>query len=284
MMFSTLFPHASREVEEAVKNMNQKIDRAMVKDALPKPGGKPSPRRETAVMEPDIMAEYRKVAAEVGIDAAELNVEEFRNFLVEKDIPTFNLIEVVSYMDELVKKDNPTGFGWHWCPVRAKDAETPMTFGLPAQHSRQYDRQDVPASDFYESHMFQRWHQQGRISASTGAWINPAHANTDTGVQHVNTQASVPAPIDWRTVPTPFYTRTIPLHALKKIALIEREFTAAKVTFLVSDYTLAPHVVVDPDPFLMAVIPNAAVAHGKGRFIIDVWDEPGFGINKMLKP
>ncbi len=50
-----------------------------------------------------------------------------------------------------------------------------------------------------------------------------------------------------------------------------------------TEYTTQPHVVVNPDPFLMAVIPNSAVAHGKGRFIIDVWDEPGFGISRMVK-
>ena len=50
-----------------------------------------------------------------------------------------------------------------------------------------------------------------------------------------------------------------------------------------TDYTVTPHVVVNPDPFLMAVIPNSAVAHGKGRFIIDIWDEPGFGLERMLK-
>lgn len=37
------------------------------------------------------------------------------------------------------------------------------------------------------------------------------------------------------------------------------------------------------DPFLMAVVPNAKVREGVGRFIIDFWDEPGFGIDQMLK-
>jgi hypothetical protein len=92
-----------------------------------------------------------------------------------------------------------------------------------------------------------------------------------------------PRPHDWRSASSPAYTRTLPLHALKKIALVEKNFTAGRVMFLVTDYTIAPHVVINPDPFLMAVIPNSAVAHGKGRFIIDVWDEPGFGIDRMVK-
>jgi hypothetical protein len=42
-------------------------------------------------------------------------------------------------------------------------------------------------------------------------------------------------------------------------------------------------MVIRPDPFLMAVIPNPELEHGKGRFVIDVWDEPGFGIGSMVK-
>jgi len=38
-----------------------------------------------------------------------------------------------------------------------------------------------------------------------------------------------------------------------------------------------------PDPFLMAVVPNPNLARGIGRFVIDFWDEPGFGIEHMLK-
>ncbi len=79
------------------------------------------------------------------------------------------------------------------------------------------------------------------------------------------------------------YVRTIPLHALKKMARIEKEFGIGKVGFLVTDYVTEPHVVIQPDPFLMAVVPNVGVAKGVGRFIIDVWDEPGFGISQMMK-
>ena len=69
---------------------------------------------------------------------------------------------------------------------------------------------------------------------------------------------------------------------------------------MVSDYTVVPHVItktevvkpvpqpppprVNPDPFLMAVIPNGDVGYGVGTFIIDVWDEPGFGLEQRLKP
>lgn len=217
-------------------------------------------RIDRELMPEDALAEYRAVAQEVGVEYAALVVEEFRHFLAKRDIPTFNYQEVVRYMDEVAARDNPTKLGWHWCPVRAKDADTPMTFGRPSEIRRasigangRVIEEHFVASDYYESH---RHRPRGN-----GDWT----------------------PEDWRQARSRAYARTIPLHALKKIALIEREFNVGGVVFLVSDYTIAPHVIVDPDPFLMAVIPNNAVAHGKGRFIIDVWDEPGFGIERMIR-
>lgn len=223
------------------------------------------PRVDRNTMNEDNIAEYRRVAKEVGISDQDMLVEEFRLFLARKDWPVFNLLEVVSYMDDLTAKDNPTKLGWHWCPVRAKDAKTPMTFGRPSIDD--YGRSMKQASsDFYQSHRFNEWQNFGR-----GGFVTTLGAG------------NVPTPPDWRTMQSAAYTRTLPLHALKKVATIEREFKGGDVVFLVTDYTVAPHVVINPDPFLMAVIPNSAVAHGKGRFIIDVWDEPGFGIERMLK-
>ncbi len=232
---------------------------------------------DTNVMNAEHIADYRKTCEEIGVDAADILVEEFRHFLATKDIPTFNLAEVCAYMDELVARDNPTKLGWHWCPVRPKDADAPMTFGRMSVVESQMtyrengathqEKSRKPASDFYESHTF----RQMRDMRSHGMYREP---------------------IDFREHRSPAYTRTLPLHALKKIALIEREFTATNPVFLVTDYTLKAHQTnvahvdlrpVNPDPFLMAVIPNSAVSHGKGRFIIDVWDEPGFGIAQMMK-
>lgn len=256
-----------------------------------------TPRVDAGVLPEASIAEYRKVAGEIGIDASDMLVEEFRLFLAKNDIPTFNLGEVVSYMDEMAAKDNPTGFGWQWCPVRAKDAETPLTFGRPSEDRRNYNPpQTIAASDFYASHRFQEWSRGGggwHGGGGVGGWSSNANSHQTT--VHVHSASSEmqahidrmthspPQAHDWRKMPSPAYTRTLPLHALKKIALIERSFKSGKVVFLVSDYCVAPHVVVNPDPFLMAVIPNSAVAHGKGRFIIDVWDEPGFGIERMVK-
>jgi hypothetical protein len=33
----------------------------------------------------------------------------------------------------------------------------------------------------------------------------------------------------------------------------------------------------------MIVVNNAHLANGTGRFVIDFWDEPGFGIEQQLK-
>ncbi len=234
----------------------------------------PPPKIRAAVdrkiMNEATIAEYRAVAEEIGVDAADMLVEEFRIFLAKHDIPTFNLGEVTSYMDGMAAKDNPTGYGWHWCPVRPKDAAVPMTWGrassLVFRNGGGRDR--VAASDFYQSHRLDslRHHNIGGVIFSNSA----------------NGVVSAPALMDWREHPSPAYTRTLPLHALKKIAFVERSFKEG-VVFLVTDYEVAPHSVTGPDPFLMAVIPNSAVSHGKGRFVIDVWDEPGFGIDRMVK-
>ena len=77
------------------------------------------------------------------------------------------------------------------------------------------------------------------------------------------------------------YDRAVPIHALRKVAMIEKAFKG-DVGFLVNDYALAAHI-VNPDPFLMVVIPNPKLNIGIGRFVIDFWDEPGFGIEQMIK-
>lgn len=257
----------------------------------PAPARKIQPRVDTNTMTEDAIADYRATAKAIGISDQDILVEEFRLFLAKHDIPVFNHQEVVAYMDEIAAKDNPTGLGWHWCPVRDKDAEVPMWFGRPStedRYSSRGERKDIPSSDYYESHKFNEW------SNRRGGWIftHAASDNKLTNVQsmqamHDSARAEIlannAAPTDWRTLRSPAYTRTLPLHALKKIALIENGFTAGKVVFLVTDYTVAPHIIINPDPFLMAVIPNSAVSHGKGRFIIDVWDEPGFGITRMVR-
>jgi hypothetical protein len=183
-----------------------------------------------------------------------------------------------------------------------------MTFGRPSvmDYSLAMRPKKTIASDFYESHQFMEHERRngnglimqsgtisgGSISTYLAVSQDDARAIQQTQYQQMEmvraqmaqqAMQSPPRRLDWRTDASPAYTRTIPLHALKKVALIEKEYGVGKVAFLVSDYTTAPHQVVNPDPFLMAVVPNSAVGFGKGRFVIDVWDEPGFGIARMVK-
>lgn len=259
-------------------------------------GRKPLAAIDTGVMAAESIADYRATAEQIGLDAQDIAVEEFRHFLASKDIPSFNLREVVSYMDELVAKDNPTGLGWHWCPVRPKDSEAAMAWGQPSRYERgvymgaghSSKETKTAASDFYQSHNFRdtdSWGWSGGMVMMGSGSGEKKHVPTTAEIMQAEIDgkfqrhASIKA--FWNT-PAPAYTRTLPLHALKKIATIEKEF-AHRVTFLVTEYTTTPDIIISPDPFLMAVIPNSAVSHGKGRFIIDVWDEPGFGIERMLK-
>lgn len=77
------------------------------------------------------------------------------------------------------------------------------------------------------------------------------------------------------------YQHTIPLHALRKVAHIEKNFKRGKVAFMVSDYAPKPAIRY-PDPFLMVVVPNPEVRLGTGRFVIDFWEEPGFGLAQQF--
>lgn len=76
------------------------------------------------------------------------------------------------------------------------------------------------------------------------------------------------------------YDQTIPLHALRKVASITKAF-GDKVKLFISDYAPLESIVY-PDPFLLAVVPNPALNRGIGRFVIDFWDEPGFGLEQQL--
>jgi hypothetical protein len=214
----------------------------------------PAPRAVTDLLDPQAIAAYRQVARSVGVSDAALDIEEFRLFLDKHDLPVFNREEVVRYMDRVAQRDNPTGLGWHWAPMREKDAKIGVTFGTPSEQTER------PAAN--------------RASA-------PSMSRSPAS--------------DYYSDQTRPYTRILPLHVLQKIALVETEFRPDKVRFLVSDYTLTPHVVtrlaplppppVHPDPFLMAVVPNGNDdPHGLGTFVIDVWDEPGFGLQQRLKP
>lgn len=178
--------------------------------------------------------EYTKVAKEVGVDTSELDVERFKLFMVKHNLPIYDLKTVVNFMDKLAERDNPTGYGWHWLPLREKDKRIFIHFGKPSSQGRQYASAKTAGSDYF---------------------------NTQSNYARV-------------------YDKRMPLHALKRVALIEKNFVG-HVVFAVSDYATHPHI--KPDPFLLAIIPNQSLHEGVGRFVIDVWDEPGFGLDLMLR-
>lgn len=78
------------------------------------------------------------------------------------------------------------------------------------------------------------------------------------------------------------YGHVIPLRVLKRIELVEQAAAenGLHIYFAASDYATA--LDRKPDPFLMVMAHNPNLSVGVGRFIIDFWDEPGFGIEQML--
>jgi hypothetical protein len=153
------------------------------------------------------MAEYREVAKQVGISADDaLDIEALRHFLDRHDLPIFNRSEVSKYMDSIAAKTNPTGYGWEWRPVRAKDTMAGISFGEKSTLSEHTDRDVAKGTSFTHTQRF------------------PAS--------------------DYYSDKTPPYARVMPLHALKKIALIEKGFAPDKVRFLVTDYVVLPHEII----------------------------------------
>jgi hypothetical protein len=237
---------------KAMSGGTEVLERPAIKSA-PALTPRPTDARETAWLD-----EYVKLAAEVGIRPPEIKIEEFKQFLNEHDIPVFALSEVVRYMDDKAEKESAEKAGWQWRPLRSQDHRFTMHFGRAArwvEFDGSITNQIIPSSDYYV----------GLAPSDAPAFSRMlATSFGDHG-------ASGPISV---------YDRTIPLHALRKVALINKHWKG-DVALFVSDYAPAPEIRA-PDPFLMAVIPNPNAHKGEGRFVIDFWDEPGFGIDKML--
>jgi hypothetical protein len=210
--------------------------------------------------------EYAELAGLVGIIPPDLGIEAFKAFLTKSDIPTFSLTEVIKYMDAKAAKESKDKAGWEWRPLRDKDHRINTRFGRAAERDRdQFGSRSgevvIAASDYYFG---PREIDHPEQVQSGNAWISTGRM---TKAMTASAQSR--------------YDKTIPLHALRKVALIEKEF-GDKVGLFVCDYALAPAIEY-PDPFLMAVVANSKANIGTGRFVIDFWDEPGFGIEQMLK-
>jgi len=216
----------------------------------------PEPRQEQSLLE-----EYARLSSSLGLENphinADLMVEKFKNFLRQKDWAIFSLPTVVAYMNKKSADESMAKAGWHWRPLRIKDDIKNVRFGTQARKWGHQENEMQPASDYYCGPHAEQGHQ----------WSN-SRQNHEAVTLHVPSSGSP-------------YDKLIPIHALRKVAETEKEY-ADPVAFFVCDYAPAPHI-EHPDPFLMAVVNNARLAQGVGRFIIDFWDEPGFGIEQMMK-
>lgn len=197
------------------------------------------------------LAEYQKLSDEIGVVPPDLGIENFKALLVRLDYPIFSLAEVVDYMDAKAAKESDQKAGWRWAPLRKKDNLKGVKWGVEGRAewgdgSRTVRKVIMAASDYYGG--LQEVHNGSEVYLRGGS--SPYH-------------------------------RTVPIHALRRIAAIEREYHDP-VAFFVSEYAPMPEI-RNPDPFLMAVIPNPHLDKGDGRFVIDFWEEPGFGIEQMLK-
>lgn len=216
---------------------------AATNSPIVEPIAKPTPRA-VEVNDQRHLAKYTEVAKKVGVMPPELSVENFKLLLRKLDLPVYNLREVISYMDRKAEQESKEKAGWHWVPLRNKDW-LDADFGSRARRD----------AEMIQDRATGQVHQ--RVVTKPGS----DYYSGDNGKR--------------------IYKYIVPLHALERVLAIEQNYEG-KVAFMVSDYVLAkdiPH----PDPFLMAVIPNEGLHVGIGRFIIDFWDEPGFGIKEMLK-
>lgn len=203
--------------------------------------------------------EYAELAALTGVKPPDASVKEFEAFLAEMDWPVFSLPAVVAYMDDKAAKESKDKCGWQWHALRAQDQRIGMNFGIGATRQSSFSV-----------------HREPQITQ-----IASDHYNG--GTKHVEAYQTHQGPQTYERLigQHSVYDKTIPLHALRKVAAIDKRF-AGRVALMVCDYALAP-AIQHPDPFLMAVVENPKVANGTGRFVIDFWDEPGFGLEQQLK-
>lgn len=223
-----------------------------VLDRPPSPrSGKVAPKPVDPMRE-EHLKEYAELAMVVGVSPPDLVVEAFKDFLRAKDWGVYPLADVVAYMDAKAAAESKEAAGWHWRPLREKDHIPGAVFGVSARRDRSSGI--TPASDGY----------RGPESVNRREW----------GLHDGPSVIIIPPEQQ-------VYDKTIPLHALRKVAAVEREFKTGPVAFFVCDYAPAPAIEY-PDPFLMAAINNPKLNIGIGRFVIDFWDEPGFGLRQML--
>jgi hypothetical protein len=204
---------------------------------------KPVAKKIANALDADGVKRYHDLARSVGFYIPEITIALLVRFLNEHDIPVFSLPEVIAYMD--AKADKEGQVDWQ---------KNKLGWGWRPLRDKDY------------------------IEATFGKL--PAYIPHDRG--HVWQPASdyyTPV-ISGRSERPKAYDKVVPIHALQKVALIEQEF-GDLVKFFVSDY--ATPAWVNPDPFLMAVVLNPKLSNQGGRMVIDMWLEPGFGLEQMLR-
>lgn len=205
--------------------------------ALPPMPQKPAAGRAEPSLTQSDYDRYAAAADAVGFVSQEALIERVKLLLVKHDIPVYDLTTVVAYMDALAARENPTGYGWQWVPLRPVDGQPDLSFGTGSR--LRHNNLKTPASDYF------------------------AYYSEEFGARRTS------------------YDKVVPVRALERVALLEGEIGPNRVAFAVSDYATEPHR--DPDPFLMLIVPNKHLREGVGRFVIDVWNEPGFGIMEMIR-
>jgi len=216
---------------------------------------------------PDLLEEYAELSKSLGLENphidADLKIEKFKAFLRAKDWPVFALATVTAYMDKKAAEESEAKAGWHWRPLRLKDDIRDVRFGTAARHIARRNPTVAPvkvaASDYYHG----------------------PHLGTEELMTWTSSGQQMKATKEVKSSGEP-YNKLVPIHALRKVAEIEKSFVDP-VSFFICDYAPAPHI-EHPDPFLMVVVNNARLNEGVGRFVIDFWDEPGFGLEQMLQP
>jgi hypothetical protein len=190
--------------------------------------------------------EYRKVAQKIGFNVPKVDTRllDIESFLFSNNWPVYNLSEVIKYMTRVSNRDNPKRTGWGWTPLREKDCASYTFLGSRDCLKR--------AGDKYP-----------RRTAID--WLNRDLYNTS-------------------------YRLPVPLTALQKVAKLEEAgFTSGNgFKYVVSDYEVAVRTVPKPDPFLMVYLglpkdQREETIPRSQRWVIDFWDEPGFGLTEQLK-
>lgn len=237
------------------------------------------PLKSVAAVQAPETGEYEALMRSIGIAnqhvGADLKIERFKVFLRAKDWPVFDLSTVVAYMDKKAQEESAAQSGWHWRPLRQKDDIRNANFGTEARAWQSGGGMSFNSSGISQEQVQLMALAQSAIERipASDQYRGPHTTNQDIWGQRTGQPHEVQASAQP-------YDKLVPLHALRKVGAIEAEFREP-VAFFICDYAPAPHIEY-PDPFLMVVIDNPRLNQGVGRFVIDFWDEPGFGFGQQL--